>query len=51
MAIYKVQSQRQKNVIKPNEARVFISNHYEIYGPLSVYMNFHTNSDLGLLIK
>lgn len=30
----------KKNVNKTDEARVFISNHYEIYGPLSVYMNF-----------
>lgn len=30
----------KKNVRKDDEARVFVSNHYEIYGPLVVFLRF-----------
>lgn len=30
----------KKNVRKDDEARVFISNHYEIFGPVAMYMRF-----------
>lgn len=30
----------KENLLKSDEARVFISNHYEIYGPMSVFLNF-----------
>lgn len=30
----------KENLKKQDEARVFICNHYEIYGPLAVYLNF-----------
>ena len=30
----------KENLNKNDEARVFIANHYQIYGPLSIFMNF-----------
>ncbi len=30
----------KKNVQKADEARVFVANHYEIYGPLAVFLRF-----------
>ena len=30
----------KKNVQKDDEARVFVSNHYEIYGPVVVFLRF-----------
>lgn len=30
----------KENLKKEDEARVFISNHYELYGPMSVFLNF-----------
>ena len=30
----------KQNISKTDEARVFVSNHYEIYGPLAIFMRF-----------
>ncbi len=38
---FKAKVKGKKNINKDDEARVFLCNHYEVYGPISMYMSFH----------
>jgi len=41
----------KENVCKEDEARVFLANHYEIFGPVAMFMNFPYKSRIWIIDK